>query len=343
MALLWLDGFEGGEGTDTQCRTYLGRRYTVGTSTSINNYTGRYLGICIGCSNNAYVQVDVDQKQTIVVGFAFKTMSLAATDGEALLLLRDAAVTHLEIQLKSTGELKVDRGGVELGVTSGLGLTSNCWYYIEFKVTIDDGTDGSFELKVDGISELSDPACDTNNGGNDYVTRVAFFGDDLTMKYYFDDIYILDTTGVDNNDFLGSIAIEQLDPDGDDTQAWTRSAGTDNYVLVADGGIPDDDTTYVESSVSTTKDLYDYGSNDTDIRDDIKAIAICTELRETDATDYTLKTPIKSGVTENDDAAQAIAGTSFEILERISETDPNTSAKWTRTNLNAAKFGIKVG
>ena len=38
-----------------------------------------------------------------------------------------------------------------------------------------------------------------------------------------------------------------------------------------------------------------------------------------------------------------VAGADYMTLPRLVETDPNTSAAWAATALNAATFGFKVG
>lgn len=79
-------------------------------------------------------------------------------------------------------------------------------------------------------------------------------------------MYVLDGTGTTNNDFLGDINVRTLKPNGDASVAMTRSGGTtnaenvDNIPVSADW----DDTSYVESGTSTTKDLYDYTALETE-------------------------------------------------------------------------------
>ena len=66
-------------------------------------------------------------------------------------------------------------------------------------------------------------------------------------------------------------------------------------------------------------------------------------VRETDATSMTLNTLIKSGATEDAGTGEVIGSTSYKVLKRIAETDPNTAAPWTVSGVNAAQFGVKVG
>lgn len=338
MALLAIEGFEGGGATQAKMEEYITRRYSyLSTSTYTSRSSGRFGGNSLRLSNNCYFGIPIDNKQTIIVGFAVKTVNLL--DGEAILRLEDGGTAHIELQMMAAGELRLTRGAATvLGTTSGLGFLTDTWYYIELKVTIDDAA-GAYELRVDGSNELSATGVDTNNGGNDYVTHVVPFGDPATTNYtYYDDMYVIDTSGSYNNDFLGNMKVVMLVPDGDTGDAdFTPLVGPSNYEDVDEGAVVDDDTTYVASTTDGDKDIYDYE----DIGDvTIKGIQLHTEFRIDDADSFDLKTIIKSNGTEYPDSGEAAAAT-YAASMRLAETNPDDGNLWTSTTLNAAKFGFE--
>ena len=186
---------------------------------------------------------------------------------------------------------------------------------------------------------MSDTGIDTKVGTNAYYDTVQFRGPYSFVTNQYDDIYICDSTGSDNNDFLGNRKVVALRPSaaGDDTD-WTPSAGA-NYDAVNEVEL-DEDTTYVETSTTLDQDLYDYDAL-ADVTN-IQGIQINTEVRVTDAQSYDLNAVIKSGATEDEGSEDTITPTTFVTHTRIAETDPNTSSAWTLSNVNAAQFGIKA-
>jgi hypothetical protein len=342
MALLAMEGFDGGGTIDSDMVTYLERRYsdTYLSTSYLDNITGRFSGRGIKLWGGRSFKIPVVNKQTVIIGFALKCENWAICDTEAIIEFYDGATLQGELQAITGGNLRVTRSdNITLGTTSGLNLLNDTWYYIELKMTIDN-TAGAFELRAGGINVLSDTAIDTQVTGNAYVNTISFYGDESSMYFGFDDIYILDTTGSVNNNFLGNQKITMISPDALGSSAnFTPSAG-DNFENIDEGVTVDDDTTYNESATAAHKDLVNYSAAaDLGV---IAGVQVATECRETDATNYTLKTVVKSGGTESDDTAQNM-GSTYTSLKRLVELDPNTSAPWTLINLNAAEFGYKVG
>lgn len=333
MTMLVIEGFEG-FGT-TGNATTLPTKLPSSTAT-LPIRAGEHGGFALECSATAdNIFIVIPNTEEIVLGFNFKIDSVKF---ERIIFLREGGTNNLGIVLQADGALRVERTATTLSTSATGVITDDTWHYIEFKGKINNTT-GSYDLKVDGVSVTSGSGVDTQNSTNAWTDEIFFRGIALRDLLY-DDVYVLETVTSPNNDFLGPQIVTSRFPDGDDTANFTRSAGADNYLLVDDDP-HDTDTTYVESGVSTTKDLYDYATVDS--LTDVKCVQVSTFVRETDGTDFTLITPVKSNVTETDDSAQAIAGTSFESLLRLLENDPDTSVAWLDSGIDAAKFGIKVG
>ncbi len=337
--LLWIEGFEGGGTTNTTIREYITRKYSSYNTSYINTATGRYGGKAIEIYGNGYFRHDIDNTQIIVVGFVFKCEDY--NDNEDLLLLQDSGTVQIRISTRATGDLRIERGTTTLDTTAALGLIINRWYYIELKIKIENTT-GSYELRVDDINVLSDDTIDTQMSGNAYVNEIVFYGDPTLGfdSFFFDDIYILDTTGSRNNDFLGPMKVVMLNPDGDTAEADFTPSEVDNYDGVNDGVTVDDDATYNESSTSAHQDIFEY-EDTIDIRL-IAGLMVCTEVKETDANDFTLKTLIRSNSTIHADDAQALTS-SYTIITRLLEENPVTETTWSAAAIDAAEFGYEVG
>ena len=161
-----------------------------------------------------------------------------------------------------------------------------------------------------------------------------------SVENYFDDLYFLDATGSVNNDFLGNMRVSTLRPNasGDITQ-FTPDSGS-NYARVNESQY--DTTSYVQTTVSTNEDLYNYDDLSV-IATNIKGIQISTVAELTDANSYSLYTHCKSNGTDNSDTGQGLTANSYTLKTRMLEGDPgNANAAWTQTTVNAAQFGIEA-
>ncbi len=333
MTILVIEGLEGfgTSGNATTLPTKL-----PSSSATLPIRAGEHGGFALECSAAGdQIHIFYPDTEEVVLGFNFKIDTVVFVRFAFLL---DNVTIHTGIVLQADGAIRIERTATTLSTSATGVITAGTWHYIEFKCKINNTT-GSYDCKVDGVSVTSGSSVDTQQTANAFSNRVQFSGTTL-RDLLFDDIYILETGTSPNNDFLGPQIVTSRVPDVDDTQNFTRSTGSVNYQLVDDDP-HDTDATYVESGTSTTKDLYDYATVDS--LSDIKCVQISTFVRETDGTDFTLITPVKSNVTETDDSAQAIAGTSYENLIRLLELDPDTSVAWIGSGIDAAKFGIKVG
>lgn len=341
--LLLVEGFEG-FGTTTgvapQPAGALGRLYSASQESQMRMRTGRLSGYALefNYGGSQITSGTLTTDDTLIVGIAVK---FPASDDVRFLVLLDGVTLGMNLRLTTVGEIEVYRGATFLAKSAAAVILANTWYYIEFKVKCNNTT-GTYEVRVGGVNVVSASGVDTRAGANDYhdIARLDWYLGSGNTK--FDDWYICDSTGSDNNDFLGNCRVVAILPDGDDTAGWDTASGGSDHCLDVDENPADDDTTYVEDGTSGHKDLYDYAAMTPDLGP-IKGLSIKTVCRETDASSFSLITPIKSGITEDDDSAQAIGTTDYVTKTRISEFDPNTSVAWTETTVNAAKFGVKVG
>ena len=343
MALLLIEGFEG-LGTTTgaapQPTDALGRLYSVIGESAMDIETGRLSGYSLEFGGHCSIKTGViTVDATLIIGIAFKISALSHSG--SFIELYDSGTKGINLFLNTSGQLKIYRGAVLLDTSAPVITATGTWYYIELKVLCDNAA-GTYEVKVGGVSVLSGAGVDTQEGANAYHDRVLFQKVNFYTYTTIDDIYIADSTGAQNNDFLGNVRVVAIAPDGDDTATFDTASGGGAHHLDVDENPADDDTTYVESNLAGEKDLYDYAAMAAGLGA-IKGLEVKTICRETDAVNYSLITPIKSNVTESDDVAQAIGTTNYTAITRISELDPDTAAAWIEAGINAAKFGVKIG
>jgi len=344
MALLWIEGFECMGSTDGAAPSPSGvveRKYPSSA------YPGSYVVLRPGRIAGHSLEFtagwpDIRTKPLttsamMVVGFGYYFTTL---QNGKIIGLYDGSQQGINLRLTAAGELAIYRDNTLLGTTSGLGLTTTTWYYIELKVVCNDTT-GSYEVRVDGGNVLSASSVDTKAGGNTYHNRFQMVGQG-SGQCRIDDIYILDGSGSANNDFLGKRRVVGLFPTSDVTsyRDFTCSSGSDHYALVDENPV-NDDTDYVEDATAGHKDLWNHSAL-SGTGTSIAGIQINTMVRETDATSVGLYSLIKSGTTESTGTSEVIASATYRNLGRISETDPDTGVAWTVAGLNAAQFGVQV-
>jgi hypothetical protein len=341
MALLWVEGFEGFGTTTSNDPLPLGavaRKYiSVANETNMVMRQGRVGGYCLEMPNAATFSTPVlTTDDTLIVGCAFRNQG--GTD-YTIVAFFDGADKNINVRWEDgTGEISIWRENTLLDTSVALGLNDDTWYYLEMKVKTNDST-GTYDVDVAEVNIFSASGVDTKFGSNNYSDRVRFFG--ATSNPRWDDIYVLDATGSVNNDILGNPKVVSIDPGGDDTANWGTSTPSVNHYENVDENPSDDDTSYVEENTANTTDLYDYeaipgvGT--------IYGIQINTMCRETDASTFSLITPIESNGSQYDDSPQVIGSTNYLTKVRVAETDPDTGALWTESGLNAAKIGVKVG
>jgi len=358
MALRLVEGFETfGATVGNLVGTGLNRRYSSFYGLSLSNYAssmqlaaGRNGGYSVkGCNSNyqyfyhVVAADDVPTNDTWIIGVAVRFDSSYPDENAVVVLGHSSASTsywNFALKLLDTGQVAAyGAGNVHLATTTDPVFARNQWHYFEVKVVCHD-TAGSYEVRVDGITVLADSNVDTRTGAD---TRFVRFRCD-EFNQYLDDIYICDTDGTTNNDFLGQVVVEAIFPNADgDSSDWMPASGTDNYAMLDDNPT-DDDTSYVESNTEGETDLYQYTDLSTITDEDILGVVLKTEPRMTAFPgDLDLYQTVKSGTTTSDGDPANVATDSYTSVQRVLETNPDTSSAWTASGVNGAQFGIKTG
>lgn len=290
-------------------------------------------------NSGAVVSKVLDNQATWVVGFAVRAINFPGGSAVRLCQLTDVTTEQCGLYLDSIGRLSVRVAGTDLAVAT-TALSTDVWYYIEFKATI-NGTTGSYEVRVNGQGVgLSGSGVDTQVTANAYANVVVLFCP--TTSYHFTDIVIMDSSGSVNNNFLGDVRVEPTFPNGNgNSSQWDGSDGnsTDNYLLV-DEATPNGDTDYITTATVNDVDTYGYG-NVTPTTGSVYAVIPAPYARKDDAGTRSIATVVRHSGTDYIGTTQPLS-TSYQYLPQIYETNPGTSAAWTIAEVNAAEFGAKL-
>lgn len=343
MSLLWIEGFETFGTTNGVAPVGMDYKYETNARVPLTDVqAGRIAGKSWYANTGSTPQIvtpHLGNIVTFVTGFGVKYDVTPTTTGKFFTTRDSNGTEAINMRMNSSDEIAVYRGNTLLGTTSGSPLEDDVWFFVELKVTINNST-GTVEVHVDGTQYLSLSSQDTQVGSVTDVARFALLAPGTTpWWFWFDDWYILDTNGSQNNDFLGDQRVDAIfaNASGDQTD-WTPDSGN-NWDRV-DENPADGDSSYVESGTVTDQDLYNYQS--TPGLSGIKGIQINTVVRETDAEIFQIKHLAKSSTTTDGGTAQTVGSASYVTKTRILELNPHTSSAWQDSELNSAQFGIEV-
>jgi hypothetical protein len=345
--LLFIDSF------DHYSLATMSSKYEIlGTGAGASITTGRFgngfriAGGNIGTNHKRH-RFTTGTPTTIITGIALRFGSGHNTTSHPVVQWIESSpsiVGHIEMRLNGANQLFFTRGGTTIGTVSKT-LTDDIWYYVEIKLTIHDST-GALEVRIDEAVELSLTGLDTKNGGTGYIDIIGMgtaggtFSESYEVDY--DDLYVLDTTGSTNNDYLGDVHIAAIFPDGNGTTSnlvGSDGNSTDNYLLVDETSAPNGDTDYVQSNVVGDKDTYPF-QDVSFTTGDIYGLQINMYTRKTDAGVRQIASIARLSSTEVD-GPNNVQSTSYIYYMDIREEKPGGGV-WTATDINNAEFGAKV-
>lgn len=343
MAIVIGDGFEGYNGTGTL--TGLQAKWVCGDTTGAAIVTGRTgsgqaLAVTGSTNRTQLWSRFFSPVSALAFGFGFRYTSAFSGNNNGNVYLYGSGSTQIGLQFNDIGRVVVNRySAVETPTLLGQSLAGviipGTWQYVECEVTIHDTT-GTVKVWVDNNLVVDLSGVDTRNAGTT-VDQIAFGirSTNIASVSNYDDIYVVDTnTRIGEDCFF-----EVLAPVTDDSVAWTRSAGSDNYALV-DEAQTDGDTTYIESSTVSQVDRYTFADM-SNTPSSIKAVIMTSFAKKSAAGYRSINLQVVSGATTSDGAAYGLP-LSYARQERILETDPNTSSAWSAAAVNALKGGVKL-
>lgn len=373
MTLRWLEGFEGGRHETIAARLY----DNVSGTFNQAGVAGPRGGSCAESSNLVLrtPELVTPDENTWVVGFAFRVTGGqldSSPSARPYMALRNGSGEQLKLEIidapdtsKPGGayyKLRVMRGATELArtVERFSGLASDLeWIYFQFKATVRTSTNGSFSLRyktrkgaeATATWDAANTGVNTANQGADGADRIekgwTTGSSDLVG---FDDIYVLDSAGSVNNDFLGVLYIESLKPSGNgNSLQWVLAGGassiedalneTSNSQSVAEDDKRITSDTVGEISLATMTDLVDI----------ISTTVVGVQVRIYGKMETTGTRSIQiiyrkttGGATQTGGGILTLTTTAFDALADTRELDPNTGAAWTPTNINGIELGVEL-
>lgn len=380
MALRWLEGFEG----CTEVEEVHGRVYATvtGSSLAAENGVEGSSGEAVSSYDNVFTTKPLvgAVQNTWTMGFAFRYggssgalndsdipyMALQNTDGEQIRfeLLEDSDAGRPGGQFF---RIRVMRGAVELATSNERFHYANeerSWIFLELQVTIDNSAgafSGRFQYPTKPSLNSSGPhttitwdaassSVDTQNQTSSGADRFEFsmVTGNVASRMLLDDIYLCDSTGSKNNNFLGKVSIEGQAVSGDgNTTDWALTGGA---VSTADAwGEPttgsDDDkrlitnaTTQVHLASVDALTLLPAGATVVGVRQDL--YARMETVGDLDIAHMFRKTTATAAETDAGTALN-VSTTAYDGDAAVLEDDPNTATDWEVADLNSYQHGAR--
>lgn len=386
MALRWIEGWEGATTTFVNHA----RLYATATGTAIaENGASEPLGEAISSDDALFVTPVFAGGATNswVIGLAFRPednatisvtqaayVAMGNTDGEQI---RFEFIDANPATSKPGGlyyTVRAMRGAVELATCTQkfpMGAVNNeqAWVYFEFKMTIDNAVgsfEGRFQFTQKGsLNPSGAPVTmlwDAASSGIDTQDQTSTGADRFTLsmntgntghEVATDDIYVLDTTGAKNNDFLGKVIIEGQKPStvggGDgDTVAWTLAGGAlDTHDAWDEALTGTEDDERLTSDVTTEIHLCVVDPLDIILAAAATIVGVRQDLiahMETATGNINIaqmwrKTTATAG--ETGSGTLNVDSTTYEGLATILEDDPNTVLAWAQADLDSYQYGVR--
>ena len=337
MTLHWIEGFETHNST-----AQLGYKYYTQSGT-YSTKTGRVFGTSIAPNNGALVTPAFSPSSEGVIGFGFYLQdhrsALGSTNQNGMHFELGGALQLLVSPESTSGSgfrFRVMRGSTILATTPYFPF--GAWVYVEFKAEcLTSG--GSYELRVDGAVEVTGTGVDTADSGSDGWDSVAMRYGSLSSRVYLDDIYVIDTSGTTNNDYLGAVVVEGLVPTAEGTSAdWGSQGNTNNGINVGDTS----DSSYNKSDTNGNQDLYVYEDLQ-EIDGTIYGVQLNSQLAMNEVGSRTVKTQYRDpDTTEADIESHTLSSTVIDSYASVLEENPTSSTAWTVSDIDDGEFGIEV-
>jgi hypothetical protein len=251
------------------------------------------------------------------------------------------------------------------------------YYYVEWKATTkwewhsidpcgvtagllptDEGTN---EVRVDGATEIAGPSCAVGVGGvgsdTEYINILGvpvltapclqvlkFNYDNFRVACTIDDLYVANRTGTANNDFLGDVAVQNIQVAANSTvdashDQWTLGAGASKPTVVRELE-PDCDISYVSAKQTGLVQTFKFGA----MRPGalyIPGVSLRAVMRKNDIGQRRVSF-WANGWTTNQSINPVQPPDGYGVFAQGLDTNPATGQPWTEADVNSLEAGVQL-
>ena len=212
------------------------------------------------------------------------------------------------------------------------------WFNLQIYITI-SATAGILQVKVDGNPVISVSGINTGSTG---IGQSLLKSAMITGNTIFDNFWAINTLGTHSNTWpTGVMNVQTLNPLTDGSYLnWIPNFGTTHYSQM-DDTTADDDTTTVYDTDPGHRDSYGVSSLTGSVAQ-VHAVRAAVVVRKDAGNVVKTAEPFVLSGGAIYDGPQINTTTSYQSGSVTVLDDPNTSAQWTTSAINAMQIGVKT-
>lgn len=292
----------------------------------------------IDTTSDSWVQIPLNEDTASgTIGVAINSHVIPGTDNLEFIRLHPNNNLSLVIEAASDTLAVIDADNNVLGTSASV-ITLDTWHYIEWQYILENSITEAMTVKVDNTIVITISAStDTKSASASSSISGARLYNGHTGLIMFDDFYR--TTY--NHGYLGSIRVAALYASSDNSIEWEGSDGNsiDNFKMIDETGVSDEDATYVLTTGINKIDLYNM-DNLPAAATSVEGIEIITRGRKSGSDAATFSQAYNSASTDNLFPSTSL-GDSYAYHRTTTGINPDTSALFTISQINAIRIGQK--
>jgi hypothetical protein len=350
MTLKFIEGFEGYDNPVDFAKVFPGS-WNVEQITFPT--TGRKAGTkCIDwhsvALDTAYMYAPInantfESSEYAIWGFAFKFINWGSGAFLTEFFLDNDSQGGCSFYMGAgNNNIEVKRAGVSNVTIGVIPYEMNTWNYFEIKCKIGNGTDGHIVVRLNEQEVINWTGDNYYSGVTGFKVSRCTWRFKRYMHLLIDDMYFAGGNGSYNNDFLGDVRIDVINPNGAGNYTDLTPSAGNNYECVDEAII--DEADYVEGVTPGDKDSYTFPDVPTDLDDaSIFGISLRNISQRTAGSDnIKIDALLRTGSTDYNFAVELSLADSWSSKDFIFEKDPSDVGDWTKAKINACEFGMEV-
>lgn len=330
-----IEGWEGfGGNNDALEGLWPGGTQNILSTTQAKN------GTYAATTNNRRGRALSNFSNTITIVFWIRCPSGFATHNEIFMLLQSGAEYNgfnqqCRFGYTDAGAITVTGDSGLLGTSSNGVLVADTWHRVKARITVAPGTEGSYQIWVDGTSVLNESSKAT---GNTHFDQTAYIiaGISVNPKDSFIDSVLV--FGALPDDFSVEHHVFSFVPTSNGANSeFALSTGSDSYALI-DETPPNGDTDYLDGD-GTDKTTVVFNTSADLASRAIHCVQVTGWIKATSAGTNQFRFVTRAGGVDHDGLIQSIT-TSYAYYQQRWYLNPATQAPWLASEVT--QFGAKV-
>lgn len=305
------------------------------TNSSWTVTSGRFNGFAlIGSGGNTLKKTLSIPVTGVIIGFAFSISSISSNSLNIFNTYLDSNIKW-SVYLNSSGALNIYRGnsttGTLLTTTSPNVIRLDTYHYIELKVY--PYPTNVLAIRCDNKTLVSLSGAFTVSGA---INTIELIG---STAFKYDDVYVCNSLGTKNNDFLGDLKVTSLLINSPGRILdWSPSGKVTNTLC---SSAMDGDSGFIFTTIVNNTDLYKLNSFTTGCTGVVAVQNNITATQSASGTN-TITSVIGNGSTENISSTNITPTSNYICYTFEYDNNPITSSDWSVANIASLEAGVRL-